>query len=412
MDEAVAAPLAREAAWRDPGFDLGSSDGSVSWHPSTGGGPDDGEPGGDPELVAACYETAARALTWRDLLAAFCHRFEAQAGALCRYDFASRRGALQKNFNIPPGLGDRYNSGLFAGNPWLDSPTPYRPLSVIRGEEICASARLVKSDFYRDFLAPQGLFHRLCGVVSRRGSEIQYVSLLRLRSDEPFGLEDKAMLGSLLGYLGRSLQLRGERQRAGRERSDLRGLLARLPIACLLVDRSARLGVRNHAADQLLETASGLALRSGRLIAGSRQDSRRLHGLIRAVADGGGEQTQEHLILPRGDDALPLLCALLPLADDGGEGLDQGCRSVALLVKDMRDLDGTSARDFAAAFGLTAAEARLVALLGAGSALFEAAGQLGITKSTARTHMRNIYGKVGANRQADIVRLLERFALF
>ena len=72
---------------------------------------------------------------------------------------------------------------------------------------------------------------------------------------------------------------------------------------------------------------------------------------------------------------------------------------MALLVKDLRDESQSSAGDFAAAFGLTNAEARLVTVLGKGYALFEAAVRLGITKSTARTHMRNIYGKVGANRQ-------------
>ncbi len=364
----------------------------------------------DLELIAASYETAVRARTWRDLLSGFCDRFEASAGALCSHDFVTGRGTLFRDFNIPPALRETYNAGLFGENPWLESSSSYRLLSASTGDEICSADRLVESEFYGKFLAPQGLFHRLCGVVSNQGDRIQYISLLRQRGERPFDLEDKTALCHLLPFVGRSLTLRSKLQRGRREWSDLRGLLAHLPLACLLVDRSARLQFHNPAAEQLLEGASGLGTRSGRVIAGSKQDSERLHRLIHSIA--AGDRAGEHLVLPRASGPLPLLCVLFPLAWSAGEEPEPGRQTVALLVKDLQDESQSSAEDFADAFGLTKAEARLVALLGEGYALFEAATRLGITKSTARTHMRNIYGKVGANRQTDIVRLLERFNLF
>jgi DNA-binding CsgD family transcriptional regulator len=51
-------------------------------------------------------------------------------------------------------------------------------------------------------------------------------------------------------------------------------------------------------------------------------------------------------------------------------------------------------------------------LLTGGQGLFEAAEKLGITKNTARTHMRNIYSKVGTHRQADLIRLFGQFSMF
>jgi DNA-binding CsgD family transcriptional regulator len=83
-----------------------------------------------------------------------------------------------------------------------------------------------------------------------------------------------------------------------------------------------------------------------------------------------------------------------------------------VLIKDPQVDSTRSIADFIKAYGLTQAEARLLRILSNGHGLFEAAQELGITRNTARTHMRNIYAKVGTHRQSDLVRLLYRFNLF
>ncbi len=57
---------------------------------------------------------------------------------------------------------------------------------------------------------------------------------------------------------------------------------------------------------------------------------------------------------------------------------------------------------------MTEAEARIAARLGAGRSLNEAAADLGVRPSTARTHLKGIFHKVGVRRQADLVVLLSR----
>src|SRR5262245_54759820 len=57
-------------------------------------------------------------------------------------------------------------------------------------------------------------------------------------------------------------------------------------------------------------------------------------------------------------------------------------------------------------FGLTPAEARLTLHLVAGETLRSAEAKLGITYETARTHLKNIFGKTGTCRQAELVVVL------
>lgn len=57
------------------------------------------------------------------------------------------------------------------------------------------------------------------------------------------------------------------------------------------------------------------------------------------------------------------------------------------------------------AFGLTHAEAEIAALLSQGLRLKQIAEQKSITYETARAHLRSIFAKTGANRQADLIAL-------
>lgn len=57
-------------------------------------------------------------------------------------------------------------------------------------------------------------------------------------------------------------------------------------------------------------------------------------------------------------------------------------------------------------FDLTPAETSLAILLTNGLTLEEAAEELGISKNTARAHLRSIFSKTGVTRQATLVRIL------
>jgi DNA-binding CsgD family transcriptional regulator len=57
-------------------------------------------------------------------------------------------------------------------------------------------------------------------------------------------------------------------------------------------------------------------------------------------------------------------------------------------------------------FGLTPAEARVALHLVAGETLRSAEAKLSITYEIARTHLKNIFGKTGTCRQAELVMVI------
>jgi DNA-binding CsgD family transcriptional regulator len=59
-------------------------------------------------------------------------------------------------------------------------------------------------------------------------------------------------------------------------------------------------------------------------------------------------------------------------------------------------------------YNLSPAESRLAAALASGKSVEAYSLDAGITLNTARTHVRNIYGKTGTRKQGELVALLCR----
>jgi DNA-binding CsgD family transcriptional regulator len=78
----------------------------------------------------------------------------------------------------------------------------------------------------------------------------------------------------------------------------------------------------------------------------------------------------------------------------------------ALFIGDPKRGTGDPLGNLGRAYGLTTQEARLASLLVGDFTLAQAATQLGITQSTARTVLKRVLAKTGTHRQTSLVRLL------
>ncbi len=371
-------------------------------------------------LIDAFYDIATAATqdcAWCTVLPKLCHAFEASAGSFMGHDFSARQGALRHDFNIRPQFRDAYNDGLSAMNPWMDSLAFYAEGAVVFGEDIVSSRDIVRTEFYRSYLEPQALLHHLCGVIAQDGTDAQFISLLRPPEAAAFDEQDKAALSRLLPHLRRSIKVRDEIVRDRLARESLSELMDRLPVAFLLVGSNAHVALKNRVAREMIARGDGLFVGAGGYLATAfAKHTTHLRQLIAMVADaapdGEDPDAGQNFVIPRGFDRLPLIGVAYPVHRSCLASERVSDPAVALLVKDpeIERLDGLS--DYASAYALTNAETRLIGLLTQGHGLFEAAHELGITKNTARTHMRNIYAKIGIRRQTHLIRLSAQFSMF
>ncbi len=104
-----------------------------------------------------------------------------------------------------------------------------------------------------------------------------------------------------------------------------------------------------------------------------------------------------------------LLAEVMPLTAFGSDLFTAGC--AVLLLTDLRSLARPDALRLSAAFGLTAAEARLAARLASGDGINAAAIALGIGRETARTQLKAVFAKTNTHRQAEFGTLVSRLRL-
>jgi DNA-binding CsgD family transcriptional regulator len=175
---------------------------------------------------------------------------------------------------------------------------------------------------------------------------------------------------------------------------------------------AAVLGSRGQmlAVNQLLESLVPTLVQD-------RQD--RLH-LADVTADQILGQTLSHVREKRGpgvqsfpvsDDAgSPVAIAhVLPVT---GDARDLFARSSTVLVIMPVDAGrAPSAGLLRALFDLTTGEARVALALADGRTIGEAAQELGISRETARTHLRSIFAKTGVSRQSGLMRKMSGVTL-
>jgi DNA-binding CsgD family transcriptional regulator len=164
----------------------------------------------------------------------------------------------------------------------------------------------------------------------------------------------------------------------------------------------------NAQAETLLRRCTGLRYSGGRLVATDHKTSERLRNLIRGDSrtargdnDAGGT-----LELPRSENGPPLIAHIVPLLPVRTLAiLDIERPSAAVFVVDPSAELLARVRHFAARFGLTGAETRVLAEIIKGNTVLSAAENLKIAEATARTHLKHILMKTGTTRQTGLIRL-------
>lgn len=121
----------------------------------------------------------------------------------------------------------------------------------------------------------------------------------------------------------------------------------------------------------------------------------------------GGETSPRALLLPDGGGRRTMVIGV-PLE---GHAADDDGTPLALLVAHERGIHRPSwVPLLAATFSLSPAEQRLLEQMVFDDSLDSAVTTLGISKETARTHLKSIFAKTGTKRQANLMRMVTNVA--
>jgi DNA-binding CsgD family transcriptional regulator len=174
----------------------------------------------------------------------------------------------------------------------------------------------------------------------------------------------------------------------------------------LLVDAGARVIFANSAAERMLRAGSGLVLGRDGLRAETPAETRLLRQTIANCAEPKDELggAGGRLRLSREHQA-PLTVLVTPHRARL-TWIDVVRPRVLLFITDPKQAAVVRSESLRQDFGLTRAEAGFTREILKGDGLRATASRLGISLTTARTHLAHVFDKTGTRRQAELVRLI------
>jgi DNA-binding CsgD family transcriptional regulator len=181
-----------------------------------------------------------------------------------------------------------------------------------------------------------------------------------------------------------------------------------------LVEPTARIIYSNANGKALLAAAMVVREHRGCLLAVNPSADRHFRGALsgafasgRAASDAGGA-----LPLATSRREAVWIAHVSPLIGDRFRKSDRPAALASVVVREAKVDLAPAFAAVAKTYDLTPAEARaLAAIINAGG-VPQAAQTLGISETTAKTHLKRIFEKTGRNRQADLVKLAAGFTCF
>lgn len=263
---------------------------------------------------------------------------------------------------------------------------------------------LEQSDFFNEWLRPQGMDGVLAANITAEGSASTLVGVFRpLRLGE-FNEHERNLFSLLLPHLRRAALYRHMSASLELTQASAVEALDRLHVAVVVVDAAAKVLFANRVAEMLLSKANNLRTDGNRLSAATLDATRRLRVAIADCASNVATRGGRQVTLPRADRP-PIDGLVIPFPAIG-------CRlgatepAAILVATDPGHQKADQVASLRRSFRLTPAEAALAIEIFRGEGRQAAAARLGISLSTVRTHLTSIFEKTDTHRQAELVRLI------
>jgi DNA-binding CsgD family transcriptional regulator len=350
----------------------------------------------DAALINKIYEAAIVADGWSDVLADLAAHVGARTGAL----FAS--GYEDERWVTSPGMQEAYREFIARGF-HLDDPRVERLVAgqhpgFLTDLDVLGPEGVQHAPVYTDWLIPQGFGARAATAMptlANGGSMILSIGSFTSHAASQVAI---GALDALRPHLARAAMLAVE-LRLEQSRGAVAALeMAGVPAAVLGAGR--RLLAANTIFNDRLamfgaDGPGGLRLNDAAADA-------RLGQALRGLAGGAMQGASLPLL-----QAAPAFRGALHVLPMRGSARDLMLGATALImISSVGQRPALGVQLIQWLLDLTPAEARLARDLVAGLTLAQAAAGGGVSESTARTHLKNIFYKTGLTRQSDLVALL------
>lgn len=359
------------------------------------------------KLVGMVYDAALDQHKWPIFLDAFARAVGGNSAMLRSVDPQTHQAGFVASAGYDPAWQKAYCEHFVK----LDNLTPtlYQlPLGEVKSsDQVIDPSIQRKTEYHNDYQLPQDKMHGMAVLLAKDGSHMLMFAAASGKRAGAFGKEQMRLMGTLAPHVTRAVQVHRKISSLTVEKEWALGALDQLRMGVILTNSAGVPLFANRAAEKLLSSGQGISTHQCRLALPKLAETARLHQLITDAAWGapgtnrGGDM---RITLPDGNF---LHCMVMPIPLELSARLDvalaSGCAAMFLSRPSGLQLPAQRLADL---YGLSAAEARLASKLAALRTVEQAADELCVTLNTARSHLKSIFSKTGAQSQSELLMLL------
>ena len=352
--------------------------------------------------MALIHEAGSDFTRWPEALVGIARAYDAPTVTLVASD-AKQNVCLQIAPGVDPEFVERYAAYYHRINPIWRLALPSGFANVQTDEMIIERREFARTEFFNDFLVPLDLGSMLGSAVLAESGVCCAISAQRKRK---FSEQELALHRRLTPHLARAIQLNSRLSAIDQCCAAAVDALDRLRQGAIVVDAEARVLFANREAERLTGPFGCLRIQSGVLLARSDATTAKLKALIAGCGAAAENAAGGALRLSCDGDQRAMSALILPLRGEAPAFFLSPRPAAIVFVTDPGRTPPRMDAQLRRRFGLTLAEAAFALEIVKGDGLLASAVRLGVSLSTARTHLAHIFDKTEVRRQAELVRLL------
>ena len=363
-------------------------------------------------LVGAIYECVFRSEAWPEALAAVQKAVRAECSYLLIHqtDPQAPEMNMLAQHNIDTPMRRLYDQHYVRLNPLLPYLASFGDGQVYSCRHLVVRQEYLRSEFYREWAAPQGMFDYAGVTVIRRNQTSAAVGFTRSGEGNVFDDQSLQVIRGLAPHLTRAVEIQRLMEQQRKQRDDLALLLGSVRCGFLVVDAGLRVLAANPIAEALLEKEDGLTYRHQTLA--TLDSTGPLQNATRAACRRD-RPSGATLPVERGPGRRPLILQIVPMSGSHPDGMFFAFlpATAAIFIVDPESETPGALELFAQIHRLTAAECQVLERLATGDTPAGIASSLGIGTATVRTHLHRLFDKTGTRRQTELLMLFRGFTL-
>lgn len=356
------------------------------------------------QLIGSIYDCAIGAKRWPDTLEQITKYVGGEAASLSLQEPVQRDVRLISQWGFTPEA-ERLIMGAAPLNPLMSSGWYAEIDRPFTGEAVLGKKNYLRTRFYNEAVAPSGFYDAAVTILARNAHRFGAVSIASAVPIEKLMLYRVAQVAP---HLRRAVDISDMLDSRSLQRDALSAALDLLTLGLVLVDAKARICYANAVACELLADGKSVRRDGDNL---SCCDPKTARELLKAIEVATKNQVAN---LPSSGIALPIVASegidlaawILPL--DGGVRAEMAVTYSAKAAVFLRQLGRVSpfpGELFVRRYSISPAECRVLMMLTQGMTLKETARTLGISDTTAKSHLRRLFEKTQTSRQAELMKL-------